>query len=91
MNRAHVACVAAVVLARVASRVEIQLRRADAGVLLMVRDDGVGPTPRANGASHGIRGMRERAMLIGAQLTIDRPPDGGTEVRLLLPQDEATR
>ena len=24
-------------------------------------------------------------MLIGAQLTIDRPPDGGTEVRLLLP------
>ena len=51
----------------------------------MVRDDGVGLTPPANGASHGIRGMRERAMLIGAQLTIDRPPDGGTEVRLVLP------
>ena len=65
-----------------ASRVEIQLRRDDAGVLLMVRDDGVGLTPPTNGASHGIRGMRERAMLIGAQLTIDRPPDGGTEVRL---------
>ena len=74
-----------------ASRVEIQLRRAHAGVLLMVRDDGVGLTPPANGASHGIRGMRERAMLIGAQLTIDRPPNGGTEVRLLLPPDEATR
>jgi two-component system, NarL family, sensor histidine kinase UhpB len=74
-----------------ASRVEIQLRRADAGVLLMVRDDGVGLTPAANGASHGIRGMRERAMLIGAQLTIDRPPAGGTEVRLVLPPDEATR
>ena len=65
-----------------ASRVEIQLRRADAGVLLVVRDDGVGLTPAANGASHGIRGMHERAMLIGAQLTIDRPPNGGTEVRL---------
>ena len=74
-----------------ASRVEIQLRRAEAGVLLMVRDDGVGLTLPANGASHGIRGMRERAMLIGAQLKIDRPPDGGTEVRLILPPDEAPR
>jgi two-component system, NarL family, sensor histidine kinase UhpB len=74
-----------------ASRVEIQLRRDDAGVLLMVRDDGVGLTPQINGPSHGIRGMRERAMLIGAQLTIDRPPNGGTVVRLVLPPDEATR
>jgi two-component system, NarL family, sensor histidine kinase UhpB len=74
-----------------ASRVEIQLRRDDAGVLLMVRDDGVGLTPPTNGPSHGIRGMRERAMLIGAQLTIDRPPNGGTVVRLVLPPDEATR
>ena len=48
-----------------ASRVEIQLRRDDAGVLLMVRDDGVGLAPPTNGPSHGIRGMRERAMLIG--------------------------
>jgi two-component system, NarL family, sensor histidine kinase UhpB len=74
-----------------ASRVEIQLRRDDAGVLLMVRDDGVGLTPPTNGPSHGIRGMRERAMLIGAQLTIDRQPNGGTGVRLVLPPDEATR
>jgi two-component system sensor histidine kinase UhpB len=74
-----------------ASRAEVQLRRADAGVLLMVRDDGVGLTPPTNGPSHGIRGMRERAMLIGAQLTIDRPPNGGTVVRLVLPPDEATR
>jgi two-component system, NarL family, sensor histidine kinase UhpB len=74
-----------------ATRVQIQLRRADAGVLLMVRDDGVGLTSPTNGPSHGIRGMRERAMLIGAQLTIDRPPNGGTEVRLFLPPDEATR
>ena len=74
-----------------ASRVAIQLRRADAGVLLMVRDDGVGLTPADDNASHGIRGMRERAMLIGAQLTIDRPPNGGTEVRLVLPPEEANR
>jgi two-component system sensor histidine kinase UhpB len=74
-----------------ASRVEIQLSRDEAGVMLMVRDDGVGLTPPTNGPSHGIRGMRERAMLIGAQLTIDRPPNGGTEVRLVLLPDEATR
>jgi two-component system sensor histidine kinase UhpB len=74
-----------------ATRVEIHLRRGDAGVLLLVRDDGVGLTPRTNGPSHGIRGMRERAMLIGAQLTIDRAPGGGTEVRLVLPLDEAAR
>jgi two-component system sensor histidine kinase UhpB len=74
-----------------ASRVEIELRRGEAGVQLMVRDDGVGLTRPTNGPSHGIRGMRERAMLIGAQLTIDRPANGGTEVRLLLPPDKATR
>jgi two-component system sensor histidine kinase UhpB len=74
-----------------ASQVEIQLRRAGAGVLLMVRDDGVGLRARTNGGSHGIRGMRERAMLIGAQLTIDRPPTGGTEVRLVLLPEEANR
>jgi two-component system sensor histidine kinase UhpB len=74
-----------------ASRVEIELRRAERDVLLIVRDDGVGLTPTANGASHGIRGMRERALLIGAQLKVDRPPDGGTEVRLVLPVAEATR
>jgi two-component system sensor histidine kinase UhpB len=73
-----------------ASRVEIQLSRDDAGVVLTVRDDGVGLAPPTNGPSHGIRGMRERAMLIGAQLTIERPPNGGTEVRLVLPPDEAS-
>ena len=68
-----------------ATRVVLQLMRADEGALLIVRDNGSGLAPSDVGSSHGIRGMRERAMLIGAQLTIDRPPDGGTEVRLLLP------
>jgi two-component system sensor histidine kinase UhpB len=70
-----------------ASRAEIFCGRVEAGVLLVVRDDGVGLTPAVNGSSHGLRGMRERALLIGAHLTIDRRRDGGTEVRLLLPFD----
>lgn len=68
-----------------ATRVVLELRQADGGALLIVRDNGTGLAPSGNGSSHGIRGMRERAMLIGAQLTIDRSPGGGTEVRLLLP------
>jgi two-component system, NarL family, sensor histidine kinase UhpB len=74
-----------------ASRVELQLSRADNGALLTVRDDGTGLTRDANGSSHGIRGMRERAMLIGAQLTIDSPRDGGTEIRLVLPLGDPGR
>lgn len=33
----------------------------------------------------GIHGMRERAMLIGAQLTIGPADGGGTKVRLVVP------
>jgi two-component system sensor histidine kinase UhpB len=70
-----------------ASRAEFFCGRVEAGVLLSVRDDGIGLPPAANWSSHGIRGMRERALLIGARLTIDRPRNGGTAVRLLLPFD----
>ncbi|WP_230421404.1 ATP-binding protein [Actinomadura soli] len=53
-------------------------------------DDGSGP-PAEVGA--GIHGMRERAMLIGAQLTIGPPErDGtGTEVRLVIPPPGARK
>ena len=44
---------------------------------------------RAEGA--GIRGMRERAILIGAALQIEGRSGGGTEVRLLVPSDDTTR
>lgn len=74
-----------------ATRVVLQLVQADEGALLMVRDNGTGLTPSGNGPSHGIRGMRERALLIGAQLTIDRPPQGGTQVRLFLPMTASRR
>ena len=68
-----------------AAHVHLQLERASAHVVLTVRDDGRGLPPDAFRSSEGIRGMRERAMLIGAQLTIAEPPSGGTEVRLSIP------
>ena len=68
-----------------ASAVELRLERAGDHVVLTVRDDGRGLPATAQTSSHGIRGMRERAMLIGAELTIAPAPDHGTEVRLSIP------
>jgi two-component system sensor histidine kinase UhpB len=68
-----------------ATQVELRLERHDREAVLTVRDDGRGLPPRAQASSHGIRGMRERAMLIGATLTISTPPGGGTEVELRIP------
>ena len=59
-------------------------------VVLTVRDDGGGLPPGAFWSSHGIRGMRERAMLIGAQLTIGEPAAGGAEVQLSIPLEPRT-
>jgi len=51
-----------------------------------VADDGVGlPANAAERSSTGIPGMRERAFLIDARLTIDDAPGGGTRVRLDVP------
>jgi two-component system sensor histidine kinase UhpB len=52
---------------------------------LRVADDGIGGVV-ADGA--GIKGMRERALLIDADLTITSPAAGGTEVRLTVPLGE---
>ncbi|MEU3452908.1 sensor histidine kinase [Micromonospora sp. NPDC006766] len=69
-----------------AGRVELSLRSEADAVVLRVADDGLGEVSR-EGA--GIRGMRERAMLIGARLSITAVPGTGTEVRLTVPVDSA--
>ncbi|SEC11228.1 HAMP domain-containing sensor histidine kinase [Streptomyces melanosporofaciens] len=66
-----------------ARRAELALTRSPAGVELRVRDDGRGLGDAAEGA--GIRGMRERALLIGAELDLGSAPGGGTDVRLTVP------
>jgi two-component system, NarL family, sensor histidine kinase UhpB len=68
-----------------ATEVQLHLERTNGRAILTVRDDGGGLPPGAFRSSQGIRGMRERAMLIGAQLTIERPAAGGTEVQLSIP------
>jgi two-component system, NarL family, sensor histidine kinase UhpB len=66
-------------------RAELRLAYVPDGVTLSVRDAGHGlPAGHAPGA--GIRGMRERAALIGATLEISDVPGGpGCEVRLEVP------
>jgi two-component system, NarL family, sensor histidine kinase UhpB len=66
-----------------ATCVELTLTCAADSVVLRVRDNG-----RGIGAAHegaGIRGMRERALLLGALLELSDVPDGGVEVTLTVP------
>ncbi|HET9676057.1 MAG TPA: ATP-binding protein, partial [Solirubrobacterales bacterium] len=73
-----------------AARVEVRLRRTDAGgVVLEVADDGRGFAFDESQRGLGIGGMRERALLIGAELTIESRPDSGTTVRLTVPGESA--
>jgi two-component system sensor histidine kinase UhpB len=68
-----------------ATRVDLTLRRSESGeTVLRILDDGVGlPDPPAT--RYGIVGMRERAMLIGATLTVETGRTGGVEVTLTAP------
>jgi two-component system sensor histidine kinase UhpB len=73
-----------------AGSVEVRLEWEADRLVLRVRDDGRGIEPhaadvRGGGAGDGIRGMRERALLIGGRLDVRECPEGGTEVRLEVP------
>jgi len=57
---------------------------------LRVRDDGKGIDPavlsrQGSEGHYGLPGMRERATLMGAKLTVWSEVDAGTEVELRLP------
>ncbi|MGH2966906.1 MAG: sensor histidine kinase [Solirubrobacterales bacterium] len=56
-------------------------------VVLTVRDDGQGISNPEAADGSGIEGMRERALLLGAQFSIESAPPRGTTVRLALPVD----
>jgi len=72
-----------------AHRVEVSLARAGGDrLVLCVTDDGCG-LPRDASTNGGIRGMRERAVLVGGELEVTRGQDRGTTVRLHVPVDGA--
>jgi two-component system, NarL family, sensor histidine kinase UhpB len=74
-----------------ASHVEITLQPGPDSVVLRVIDDGRGiptPDPFALNGHGGLRGMRERALLVGGALAVKRGSEGGVEVRLEVPAGE---
>lgn len=73
------------------ARVDISLTYGDAGVGLVVQDDGIGIAEDRLGAERhwGLKGMRERATLIGATMSVTTRPTGGTEVKLDIGADQA--
>jgi two-component system nitrate/nitrite sensor histidine kinase NarX len=76
-----------------AQRVDISCHRTAEAILIEISDSGRGfnvedvPGP----SQHGLRGMRERAELIGAELQVISQPEHGTSVRLRLPLQEKER
>jgi two-component system, NarL family, sensor histidine kinase UhpB len=68
-----------------ARHAELRLCEENGSVVLKVDDDGAGAHPTQLLSSYGIRGMQERAMLIGGTLKVDSDPGRGTHVVLRIP------
>jgi signal transduction histidine kinase len=75
-----------------ATRVEVQLAEENDTLVLSVKDDGRGISEDeiANTRSIGLVGMRERAMLIGGEISLQGAPGAGTRMRLRVPLHRAT-
>jgi signal transduction histidine kinase len=67
-----------------ANQVELQIHQHTSKLTMSLQDDGVGFDPAATMSEHqyGIQGMRERAELIGAELSIESEPSRGTKLVL---------
>jgi two-component system, NarL family, sensor histidine kinase UhpB len=68
-----------------ATKVSLSLTADGGAVVLRVADDGRGIPPELLDSSFGIRGMRERALLIGATIDVRSRPGAGTTVELVVP------
>ena len=77
-----------------AQSVEVEIRYDEKHFRLRVRDDGKGIRDeflRGEGCEghYGLSGMKERAELVGGQLTIWSEVDNGTEIELVIPASRA--
>jgi two-component system, NarL family, sensor histidine kinase UhpB len=70
-----------------AMRVAVEVDSREDACLLAITDDGCGmDTSRAaTGASLGLLGMRERALMLGGQLSVESRPGQGTRVAARIP------
>jgi signal transduction histidine kinase len=70
-----------------AAEVEVSLLREETGLLLQVRDNGLGISDRQRlgSGSLGLMGMRERMRQLSGEFTIDSVPGQGTTVTVRVP------
>ena len=70
-----------------ANRVQVSFTQVADDLWLEIRDDGVGFSPLdvPELSRYGLRGMRERAELMGADFQVISQPENGTAVRIRLP------
>jgi two-component system sensor histidine kinase UhpB len=69
-----------------ATQVEVCLGRSESHVELTVADNGRGFAFEESESGLGIAGMRERALLVGGDLTIESRPGHGTTIHLTAPE-----
>jgi len=77
-----------------ARRIEVEIRYDERQLRLRIRDDGAGIDPAILESEHkaghwGLRGMRERAKLVGGTLELWSQVGTGTEVELNIPAESA--
>jgi signal transduction histidine kinase len=77
-----------------AQRIEVEIRYDERQFRLRVRDDGKGIDPKflkegGQPGHYGLRGMRERANLLGGKLAVWTERDSGTELELSIPASRA--
>ena len=77
-----------------AQHIEIEIRYAERQLRLRLRDDGKGIDPKllsddGHEGHYGLRGMRERAKLLGGKLTVWSERGSGSEVELIIPAAHA--
>ncbi len=65
-------------------RLHSELDYLDSAVRIRIRDNGPG-SPPAPTAGHGLVGMRERAAMVGGELTTGPAPGNGFLVQAVLP------
>jgi signal transduction histidine kinase len=76
-----------------AARVDVVLDDSEDGIVLSIRDNGVGfaTSEASRRLTHGLRGMRERAQYLGGDVRINSAPGKGTAITIRLPRTEADK
>jgi signal transduction histidine kinase len=72
-----------------ATRVRVEVARTARGLSVTIADNGRGFDPSSPTSGYGLRGMRERAELIGGRLMVESRPQDGTRITVELSRADA--